>query len=123
MGYDALYRHAHATGLLQRRSQNVSIIVQKLLEEVENVEAPSAFAILRGVRTLAWLNSRGQWIEPPTTHVVVNSTNPPAQLVEASSTTTNESSADSNRGAYEKLELDVTATKQMPEVISNRGKM
>jgi hypothetical protein len=90
VGYDALYRHARATGLLQRRCENVSIVVQKLLEEVESVEAPSAFAILRGVRTLACLNSRGQWVEPAITHVVVNSTKPPAQSAGATSTTANE---------------------------------
>jgi hypothetical protein len=90
VGYYVLYRHARATGLLQRRCENVSIVVQKLLEEVEGVEAPSAFAILRGVRTLACLNSRGQWVEPAITHVVVNSTKPPAQSTDANSTTANE---------------------------------
>ncbi|MGC1292718.1 MAG: hypothetical protein WA855_15680, partial [Candidatus Acidiferrales bacterium] len=77
--YDALYRHARATGLFQLRRENVAIVVEKVLEEVEVVQAPSAFAILRAVRTLACLNGRGQWVEPPTTHVVVNATEPPAQ--------------------------------------------
>jgi hypothetical protein len=77
VSYRALYRHAVATGLLERRRENVSIVVHKLLEEVEYVENPSAFAILRAVRTLASLDSRGRWNEPPTTHVVVNTTEEP----------------------------------------------
>ncbi|HLW80904.1 MAG TPA: hypothetical protein VKS20_02565 [Candidatus Acidoferrales bacterium] len=140
VGYDALYRHARATGLFELRRENVAIVVQKVLEEVEEVEAPSAFAILRAVRTLACLNGRGQWVEPPTTHVVVNATEPPAQsvnpttssdapaLVGSSSVSSSiepqaSSVQNSNRkicGPYEKLELDITHTKQTPQVISNR---
>ena len=83
ISYRALYRHATATGLLERRRENVCIVVHKLLEEVEYVENPSAFAILRAVRTLASLDSRGRWSEPPTTHVVVSPAVPqePSQIL------------------------------------------
>lgn len=68
--YSALYRHARATGLLQQRQQNVSVVVHKILEYVDGVEMPSTLEILRAVRTLACLNNRGQWTKAPTTHIV-----------------------------------------------------
>ena len=136
ISYRALYRHATATGLLERRRENVCIVVHKLLEEVEYVENPSAFAILRAVRTLASLDSRGRWSEPRTTHVVVNTTDRPAEspsavCVSSAAEPSNPVSSlqplasslqNSNRHTYEKLELPATHTKQTSEVISNRHK-
>ncbi|HEV2306087.1 MAG TPA: hypothetical protein VGR93_11250, partial [Candidatus Acidoferrales bacterium] len=125
--YDALYRHANATGLSAIRRENVSIVVQKVLENVEYVQEPSAAAILRAVRTLASLDSRGRWAEPTTTHVVVNTTAAPAQS--ANPTTSSDAPAlvnsslvssgvepqalsvqNSNRKIYEKLEPEVSHT-------------
>jgi hypothetical protein len=127
IAYDALYRHATATGLSALRRENVSVVVQKVLEEVESVQEPSAAAILRAVRTLACLDSRGRWAEPPTTHVVVNTTAAPAES--ANPTTSSDAPAllnsspvssstepqapnvqSSNRKIYEKLEPEVTHT-------------
>ena len=138
ISYRALYRHATATGLLERRRENVCIVVHKLLEEVEYVENPSAFAILRAVRTLASLDSRGRWSEPRTTHVVVNTTDRPAESPNPITETLNASTAEpagqtrhsplvtshrlSNRHTYEKLELPATRTKQTSEATSNRHK-
>ena len=79
VAYDVLYRHATANGLFELRREKVAIVVQKVLEEVEYVQEPSAATILRAVRTLACLDSRGRWTEPPTTHVVVNTTERPAE--------------------------------------------
>ena len=136
VAYRALYRHAVATGLLERRRENVSIVVHKLLEEVEYVENPSAFAILRGVRTLASLDSRGRWTEPPTTHVVVNATERPAESSNPVTSSAQDSVPSftrhgtqttgydqySNRHSYEKLEPHVTHTKQSSDAVSNRHK-
>lgn len=143
IAYFPLYRHARATGLLQRRAENVSIVVQRLLEDVESVEVTSAFAILRGVHILASLNSRGQWTAPTTTHVVVRGDQKPAQSSSDTASPASESVGPevvsvarhstlvtrhrsstqdqySNRKPHEKLELDPTHTKQMPEATSNR---
>lgn len=75
--YSTIYRHARALGLIERRRQNLCPAVEKVLESVEYVDQPSAFAILRAVRTLACLTGARNWTEPPTTHVVVNTTQPP----------------------------------------------
>ena len=115
ISYDALYRHATATGLFELRRENVHLVVQKVLEEVEYVQEPTAAAILRAVRTLACLDSRGRWTEPPTTHIVVNSS--PEPIVAAGSSRQPSISASassapeiSNRKIYEKLEPEVSHT-------------
>ena len=129
IAYDGLYRHATATGLFELRRENVSIVVQKVLEEVEYVQEPSAAAILRAVRTLR-LDSRGRWTEPPTTHVVVNTTERPVESPNSVTTSSPVSASNgakrsdsvsslqhpassvqnSNRKIYEKLEVDINRT-------------
>jgi hypothetical protein len=102
ISYDALYRHATATGLFDLRRENVHLVVQKVLEEVEYVQEPTAAAILRAVRTLACLDSRGRWAEPPTTHIVVNSSAESTNPARVSDDAQN-----SNRKIYEKLEPEI----------------
>lgn len=126
-GKSAIYRHARATGLDVRRRQNLGMVVEKVLEKVDYTDAPSASALLRAVRTLASLNERGQWVEPPTTHTVISVTEPPAQSAAASTTTARRRAPRrspmemiSNRHTYEKLETGANHSKQRPEVISNR---
>jgi len=125
-GETTLYRHARATGLDIRRRENLRIVVDKVLEHVNYIETPSPSALLRAVRTCACLNDRGQWVEPPTTHVAVSATQPPVQSANPSATTSPKPARRpslktiSNRQTYEKLEVAATPSKQKPEVISNR---
>src|SRR5690348_14180548 len=107
ISYDALYRHATATGLFDLRRENVHLVVQKVLEEVEYVQEPTAAAILRAVRTLACLDSRGRWAEPPTTHIVVNSSAEPIVAAGLPRQPSVSASEISNRKIYEKLEPEV----------------
>ncbi len=79
ISYSAIYRHARVLGLIERRRQNLCPAVEKVIESVGYVDQPSAYVILRAVRTLACLTGARQWTEPSTTHVVVNATQPPAQ--------------------------------------------
>jgi hypothetical protein len=79
VSYSSIYRHARVVGLVQRRRQNLCPAVEKIIESVAFVDQPSAYVILRAVRTLACLTGARQWTEPHTTHVIVNSTEPPAQ--------------------------------------------
>ena len=94
-GESTIYRHARATGLDAVRRENLSMVVEKVLQEVDHVEAPTVAEVLRGVRILARLNGRGEWVFPP-------------------------GAENSNRQTYEKLEIGPTHTKKTTEVISNR---
>lgn len=62
-----IYRHARAAGLDVLRRENLSAVVEKVLQEVDHVDAPDVSQILRAVRILARLNSRGQWSAPAAT--------------------------------------------------------
>ncbi|HKF51557.1 MAG TPA: hypothetical protein VKB26_04545 [Candidatus Acidoferrales bacterium] len=125
-GETTLYRHARATGLDVRRRENLRTVVEKVLEDVNFIETPTASALLRAVRTCACLNDRGQWVEPPTTHVAISATQPPAQSANPPATTSRKPARRpslkmlSNRQTYEKLEVAATPSKQKQEVTSNR---
>lgn len=73
---DAVYRHARAIGLDIKRRKNVVIAVEKLIEKVDEVAVTSS-TVLRAVRALSCLDANGRWTDPPTTHVVVTTKNPP----------------------------------------------
>jgi hypothetical protein len=64
-GGSTIYRHARATGLDIRRRENLGVVLEKVVEEVDNAETPTVSEIIRAARTLARLNSRGQWVFPP----------------------------------------------------------
>lgn len=54
---DALYRHAHALGLMERRSRNVRLALEKIIERADSVE-PNASAVVSAVATYAKINAR-----------------------------------------------------------------
>ncbi|HXZ13432.1 MAG TPA: hypothetical protein VEG64_13675 [Candidatus Sulfotelmatobacter sp.] len=72
----AIFRHAHALGLFERRRRNLRFVFESFLERVQYV-APTGNDILRAARAYARVNDLGQWIDPPTTHFVVASAAPP----------------------------------------------
>ena len=67
----AIYRHAHATGLFPIRDRHLRRALGLLIEDAEIVDV-SADSVIRAVRTMAHLNSEGEWVNPPT-HVVFSS--------------------------------------------------
>jgi hypothetical protein len=67
-----VYRHAHATGLFERRRQNVRFAAECIVEQVARVKVSNPESILNAIRTITRLNDRGQWHEP-VSHVVVSS--------------------------------------------------
>jgi hypothetical protein len=69
--YRTIYRHARATGLYQRRRENLRFAAELLIEDVDQAR-PGPDTILRAINTCARLNDRGQWVEP-VKHVVVSS--------------------------------------------------
>ena len=90
-----IYRHARATGLDFVRRENLGMALEKIVQEVDHVDAPTVAEVLRAARTLARIDSRGQWVFPPSTEI-------------------------SNRQTLQELESPATHSKQTSEVISNR---
>ena len=85
VGPRCIYRHAHATGLFDRRYRNLRSGLGHIAECASEV-APTARDVVRAFHHLARINADGQWIEPPT-HVVVSSgsriAGPPAAIAAA----------------------------------------
>jgi hypothetical protein len=76
-GCTAIYRHAHATGLFARRSRNLRLALEHLIENAERAR-PTAAGVVQAVRAYARINSAGKWVEPPTTHIIVAAPSPKA---------------------------------------------
>ena len=69
--YRTIYRHAHATGLMEQRTMNLRFAAESVVEHSADV-IPSADALLRAIRVCTRINNRGEWHEPPS-HVIVSS--------------------------------------------------
>jgi hypothetical protein len=57
-----VYRHAHAFGLLTKRQRNIRAALEKIIEQVGDVEVTSA-AVVAAVQAYAKINAQGQWID------------------------------------------------------------
>jgi len=72
-----IYRHANATGLFVKRDRNCRRALGHIIHN-----AAYAFTtgdtVIRAVKTLAHLNARGEWVNPPT-HVVFSTKTTPAK--------------------------------------------
>jgi hypothetical protein len=88
VGWRALYRHAHATGLYAARERNLRSALGHIVENACHI-TPTVDGVLRAIRAYSCLNRDGQWTEPPA-HVVVSSgsriTGPPAAIAVATAT-------------------------------------
>jgi len=60
-----IYRHAHATGLYALRDRNIRRALGRIIQEADAV-APSADTVIRAIKMLTHINSRGEWSNPPT---------------------------------------------------------
>lgn len=118
----AIYNHARATGLDVRRRENIRLAAEKILERVDEIGTPSAMDIIRAVRTLACINERNQWVEPPKTRVIVYHTEPASVSACSPLATDHCPPPLSNRQNPPELETHVTHTKQTPATVSNRPK-
>ncbi len=61
--HSSIYRHAHATGLFNKRANTIRLALAPLIERVDTVEV-TADAVLRAVYVLANLDDDGKWVEP-----------------------------------------------------------
>lgn len=67
----SIYRHAAATGLLQRRQRNLRGACERIIERVDEAP-PSASAVLRALRIYAQITDDGQWLEPAKRSIVTH---------------------------------------------------
>ena len=74
---DSIYRHAHAVGLDTLRRQNVRTVVERFIEEADHVSITAA-SVLRSIRALSCLDSKGRWVDLPSTRIIVTSKDLPA---------------------------------------------
>jgi len=59
---DGIYRHASATGLDERRQQNVRAALCRIIEHADEVQV-NAYAVVQAAAALSRINARGQWIQ------------------------------------------------------------
>jgi hypothetical protein len=74
--HSSIYRHAHASGLFDRRANTIRLALSPLIERAMTVEV-TADSVIRAVELLARLNGDGQLINPPK-HVIHHSSRPTA---------------------------------------------
>jgi hypothetical protein len=58
----AVYRHAHAFGLMERRYVDLRAALGRIIEKAGEVPV-TAWAVVAAVRACAKINARGQWME------------------------------------------------------------
>ena len=68
-GYDlpdkrVVFRHAHATGLYEKRMLQMRYAASLMVDHAETVK-PTASAVLKAMRACTILNNHGEWIDPP----------------------------------------------------------
>ena len=68
---EVIYRHARAAGLFGRRKQNLRFVLEHFMDRAERVSV-TADSIIRAVHVYTRINERGEWVEPPTTHIALN---------------------------------------------------
>jgi hypothetical protein len=58
-----IYRHAHATGLFKRRSANIRLALEPIIEQATCVRV-TAHAVIRAITTYAHVSDSGKWVNP-----------------------------------------------------------
>ena len=59
-----IYRHAHATGLMQHRRKTMRDSLEYIVERACDV-VPTADAVIRAVQACSRINAQGEWVDPP----------------------------------------------------------
>ena len=72
----SIYRHAHATGLIDRRANTIRLALSPIIERAVTVEV-TADSVIRAIKLFALLNGDGQLITAPR-HVIHHSSRPTA---------------------------------------------
>lgn len=70
--FDPIYRHARATGLIQRRKNEVARVIERYLERVDGYSAEEFDKVTRAIRVYSHLDEDGHWFEPSRTHYILS---------------------------------------------------
>ena len=62
VSHDAMYRHAHAVGLFEKRKKNIMRALERIIEKVMTTQ-PSASAVVAAINAYVKLNGLGQGAE------------------------------------------------------------
>jgi hypothetical protein len=68
---NAIYRHAHATGLFARRGRRIRFALEHIIQNADRI-TPNGDNILRAIRAYTCLDDEGKWHEIPS-QVIVSS--------------------------------------------------
>jgi hypothetical protein len=68
----SVYRHAHATGLFDRRDNNLRFALGNFIERVSEIQIVTPDAIVRAVRAYTRVSKTGEWVEPPRQIIVTH---------------------------------------------------
>jgi hypothetical protein len=93
-----VYRHAHATGLFDRRRRNVRWVLERILEQVDDVPI-TAGSIVRAALAYARINGDGEWVPPPTQVALTHAFAPPQAGTTQPVASSGPNGADSSRRA------------------------
>jgi hypothetical protein len=63
--YRSIYRHARATGLLERRRTNFRSALDQIIENAADAKV-TGDTVIRAIRAYSCLDKEGRWAEPPT---------------------------------------------------------
>ena len=58
----SVYRHAHATGLFEKRKRNIRAALERIIEKAGEVDV-TASAVVSAVQAYSKINAAGQWID------------------------------------------------------------
>ena len=61
--HSSIYRHAHATGLFDKRARTIRLALEPIIERAATVEV-TADAVIRAIYVITHLDGNGRWIEP-----------------------------------------------------------
>ena len=59
---DAVYRHAHVFGLMDKRRRNVRAALERIIERAGEVDATAA-AVVAAIQAYSKINAAGQWVD------------------------------------------------------------
>jgi hypothetical protein len=72
----AIYRHAHALNLFDRRSGNLRFALENFIERVDEIQEVKPDALVRAIHAYTRMKATGEWVEPPR-QIIVTRINPP----------------------------------------------
>ncbi len=59
---DAVYRHAHVFGLMDKRGRNVRAALERIIEKAGEVDVTAA-AVVAAIQAYSKINAAGQWVD------------------------------------------------------------